>query len=205
MRGGKIEERLYLYDMPSLGIEKTDMPNMADLIARHKARYYLVGFFCRPGMKVLDFPCGSGYGSEVLAPFGIRYEGRDIDDVTLHYCRAKYDGIFGHGDLALPHLTADFYDIIACIVGLEHIDEYAQENLIYNFFMALRPGGILVVSTPEKQGETINQYHRHELTNREFYALLEDNFCDVQVLEHKDTLHNGTQTNLLMGICRKEG
>ena len=69
MRGGTNEERLYLNDLHSHGVLRTNMPNMKDLVARHKARYHLAAFVARPDMKVLDFPCGSGYGAEILDNF----------------------------------------------------------------------------------------------------------------------------------------
>ena len=204
MRGGTNEERLYLDSMPELGIERTNMPNMTELVARHKARYYLVGFFCRPGMRVLDFPCGSGYASEILGPLGVEYEGKDLDLTTISYCRAKYSGVFSVGDLMNPELVESFYDVVACIDGLEHIEKSYQENLLRAFHWTMKPDGILIVSTPEKKGETVNPYHKHELTNLEFRGLLGSVFSNYQILRVEDTLHNGTKTNLMMGVCRKK-
>jgi len=190
--------------MESLGIQRTEMPNMQELIARHKSRYYLVGFFCRPGMRVLDFPCGSGYGSDILKEFGVDYMGMDCDDITLHYCRANYKGIFSKADLKDPFLIESYYDIIACIDGIEHIEKECQENALRAFHWALKDGGKLIISSPEKKGQTVNPYHKGEMTKIEFMCLLSKVFGNYQILEVKDKLHNGMQTTLLFGICVKE-
>ena len=210
IRGGNNGERLYLHDDKLdyndniVIVKKTDMPNMDRLIARHKGRYYIPAAFCRPRMKVLDFPCGSGYGSEILSPFGVYYEGMDFDGATLLYADLHYSGNFSVQDLTNPHLKERHYDLIACIEGLEHIEERFQQRLVENLYSALVYGGVLVITTPEISGETVNQYHKHELTREEFEKLLKDRFKDVQILAMKDEVHTGTKTNLLFGICYKE-
>lgn len=209
-RGGKDEERLYLYDSKfDCGddvciVRHTDMPQIAYISARHKGRYCIPAMFCRPGWKVLDFPCGSGYGSEIFEQVtSVQYEGRDSDLPTLEYAKNFYRGAFLFDDLREPHLSERYYNLIACVEGLEHIEHIFQSKLIKYFFDALVQGGILTVTTPEKKEETTNQYHKHELTKNEFSELLNLNFLDVQMLSIKDTLHNGVETNLLWGICQK--
>ncbi len=208
--GGSNEERLYLYDLKFdcdddiIVVKKTDFPHMDHLIARHKGRYCIPAAFCRPRMMVPDFPCGSGYGAEILRPFGVHYEGRDVDKATIQYCRETQQAHFEVEDLTNPHLDQRAYDVIACIEGLEHIEERFQQRLIEHFYSALVYGGILVITTPERSGETVNQYHKHELTREEFEKLLKDRFKDTQILAIKDKVHTGTKTNLLFGICYKE-
>ena len=209
-RGGKDEERLYLFDKTFdcgdeiVFVKRTDMPNMDDLIARHYSRYFVPAIFVRPGDRVLDFPCGSGYGQRILTMCGAEYEGRDVDEPTIEYCELTQLGEFIQDDLKDPHLKDRGYNVIACIDGLEHIERRYQERLIGYFHKALKHGGTLVITTPEKTGETVNPYHKHELTRQEFIALLETWFIDIQVLVKQDVLHNGQQTRLKFGICQKE-
>jgi len=205
MRGGSNEERLYLFDSPEDDVNKTLMPNMDQLIARHKSRYHLAAFLARPGMNVLDFPCGSGYGRELLGD--VYYDGKDNDWKTLRYGQRFYDGVFGMDDLTCPQLIKNYYDLILCIDGLEHIDTEYHEPLINAFSEALVPGGRLLVSTPEAQGDsgpsTSNPYHLWELEFDDFYDLLYTQFDDVQVIEYEDVLHNGVKTNCMYAIARR--
>jgi 2-polyprenyl-3-methyl-5-hydroxy-6-metoxy-1,4-benzoquinol methylase len=216
-RGGINEERLFLYDLDFLygenyvSVRRTNMPNMTDIIARHKARYMLPAFFCRPGMRVLDFPCGSGYGIEIMGSAGILYDGFDYDRVTINYCRQIYyqhpSAKFYVENMEYSFLDKEKYDVIACIEGIEHIESDFQEELICEFHKALKPQGILVISTPEAQesGKSkANPYHHGELTRKDFEGLLGKSFSNIQILSHLETLHNGQVTNCLYGICRKE-
>jgi len=222
-RGGADTERLYLRDMdfviPSTGervvVETTDIPgiDMGDLIARHKGRYYQVGLFCRPGQQVLDFPCGSGYAAQVLAPLGVRYEGLEFDPITVEYARRMYGNDatrFNVGDLRQPNLEKERYDNIACIEGLEHIEMEYQDGLIAALKDALKPGGVLVVSSPENptgsSGKSAhNKYHLGELTRADFLALLHRHFqpADVELVTYKAHLSTHVRTTCFYGICHK--
>ena len=208
-RGGKSEERLYIWDDKfDCGddiciVRKTDMPDLENIIARHEARYYLVASFCRPGMKVLDFPCGSGYGSEIINDFDVEYEGRDNDAPSIEYAKLHYCGEFSVDDLKSPHFVDRTYDVICCVEGIEHIDHLYQSRLVKYFYEALIHGGTLIVTTPEK-GEGVNPHHSHEMNRTEFEALLHEAFIDVQMIIRSDVNHKQEKTNFMTAICRKE-
>ena len=215
-RGGTNEERLYLTDLEFFHndkrviVKKTDMPGIENIIYRHKARYSLVAFYARPGMRVLDFPCGSGYAYDMLK--GVDYEGRDNDEFTIRYAQKHYNNsekTFSVDDLTSPHLRNDYYDIIACIEGIEHIELAYQKPAIEKLFKAVKPGGILIVScpaAPKKSGPSLtNTYHKGELTKTDFAKLMEEVDFDPVIITQKDILHNGEEAILLYGICHKEG
>jgi len=211
--GGSNEERLYLYDAEfiyngtNVQVKKTAMPNLREIVARHKARYHLGAFLCRPGMKVLDFPCGSGYGYEIL-PKSVFYEGKDIDEVTIEYCNRLFQNKFSVGDLRNPSLEYCSYDLIMCIEGLEHIEREHQSTLINAFYDALDKGGKLLITTPEGNSEPsrTNHYHLCELAEGDFYRVLSKIFGDgnVQIIRLSDVLHNGERKTCLYGIAEKE-
>ena len=210
-RGGIDEERLYLHDLKfDCGddiciVKKTDMPDINRVCARHGSRYQFAGTFARPGIKVLDFPCGSGYGSVILQLTGnMYYDGRDNDEVSIEYAKQFYRGEFKVDDLTNPHLENRVYDLIACIEGLEHIEQIHQSRLIKHFYDALVHGGTLVITTPERDGEITNPYHKWELGKLEFEALLKTQFNDVQIIVKKDIDHKGNKTRFLYGIARKK-
>lgn len=224
--GARSEGRLYLYDATfkhngeQVIVKKKVLDNIEDTIFRHIQRYYLPAFFLRRGMTVLDFPCGSGYGSEILGKDTVKYFGMDLDGPTVSYCEKIYKGqsnkAFVENDLTKP-VFYSCYDLIACIEGIEHIEEQYQGPLIKAFYDVLKPNGTLVVSSPERTNDPsdllspssttpwypINKWHKHEMTMKEFTFILTSYFEDVQILSHKSILHNGTESNCLYGVCRK--
>ena len=211
--GGTDLERLFLED--SQWANKTDIPgvDMADLIARHKGRYALCGLFLRPGFRFLDFPCGSGYASELLAPWEPDYYGQDLDETSVIHAAQTYAkfGVFNVGDLMQPDLPALFFNTIACIEGLEHIEQKYQAPLISAFWKALKPGGTLIVSSPEAEvsgPNPDNPFHLWELSRADFAELLQDEFGDdldweVEIISHTATLSTGKKQTCLYAVCHK--
>ncbi|KFN51317.1 class I SAM-dependent methyltransferase [Arenimonas composti] len=144
--------------------------------------------FARPlaaGRRVLDAACGEGYGSALLAAAGARSVlGVDLDGATVEHARGRYGDAanlrFEVADAAaLDALPDAGFDLITSFETLEHLQ--AQEALLAGFARLLAPGGILLVSTPDKRqysdatGES-NPHHVRELYREEFEALLADAF-----------------------------
>jgi len=231
--GEKDTERLFLEtadiyshsQSKTITVKKTELPDMPDLIARHKARYGLVALFCRPGLKVLDFPCGSGYGGAILQIYGVLYEGRDNDPVAIEYANHVYrrsdyyqdrfaeQPVFIKDILSAPSLLEGRYDVIACIEGIEHIGPEDQKAAVRAFYKALKPGGVLIMSSPEVQGGPIsgpsetNKYHKWELTRCDLNLLLYEggfNLYDIDIITQVNKLHTGETANCFYAVCRKD-
>jgi SAM-dependent methyltransferase len=56
---------------------------------------------------------------------------------------------FSYGDLTKPHAT-NKYDLILCVDVMEHILE--DVDVFRNFHQAMKPGALLLISTPSDQG-----------------------------------------------------
>lgn len=222
LRGGAqlaiylFDDEFTLDDGTQVKVAESNIPTasagMDDVILRHKARYGLVSLYCRPKRRLLDFPCGSGYSSELLSQFRILYEGLDVDRATVEYARRHYGGHgnFDVGDLCSPQLPRQRYDVVACIEGLEHIKPQFQEPLIEACCAALKPGGTFVVSSPQAIGASgpseSNPEHLWELSRRDFVDLLHSSFGQdgVEIISQRGiVLTTGITTNCLYGICHR--
>lgn len=138
-----------------------------------------------PGRRVLDAACGEGYGSALLAAAGAASVlGVDIDPAAVAHAASRYAGVaslrFEAGDAtALQALPASSFDLITSFETLEHVQ--AQEAMLDGFARLLAPGGVLLVSTPDKHTYTdltgvANPHHVRELYRDEFETMLAARF-----------------------------
>ncbi|MFN8533587.1 MAG: class I SAM-dependent methyltransferase [Dehalococcoidia bacterium] len=127
---------------------------------------------------VIDYACGSGYGASVLREMlGCRVVGFDIERSVVRYAAKRYAG---------PHfLCADTPACLAersasAVVSVETIEHLVDPaDLIAEFARVLRPGGLLLLTTPDatsRPGTRTSQFHQGELSAGMLRSLLEPHF-----------------------------
>jgi SAM-dependent methyltransferase len=158
----------------------------------HWHRYAWARGFAR-GRRVLDAACGEGYGSALLADVAASVLGVDISDTAVTHARARYAGRpnlrYEQADAtALDALADGSFDLIVSFETLEHVE--AQEALVAGFARLLAPGGLLLLSSPDRQTYSDargyrNEHHVRELYRGELEALLGRHFGAVRLYAHK--------------------
>lgn len=153
-----------------------------DVYAEHLYRYRLAQLHCA-GAKVLDAACGAGYGARMLKDAGAAsVEGVDIDGASIRRAERDYGGPgirFRTGDvLRLPFGNGTF-DVVVTFETIEHVPDGAV--WLREAARVLRPGGRLIVSTPNREvtnpgvlfgGKVFNPYHAFEYSLGEFVGEL---------------------------------
>ncbi len=158
----------------------------------HMHRYaWACGFAA--GKRVLDAACGEGYGSALLAQTAASVTGVDIDETTVAHANRRYADranlSFRQGDVTrLDDLPDQAFDLVVSFETLEHVE--AQEQMLAGFARMLAPGGILLVSSPDKAEYSDrtgfeNPYHVRELYRDEFETMLAAEFPHVRLLGQK--------------------
>ncbi len=143
------------------------------------ARYQLACQFAK-NKVILDAGCGSGYGSETLAKAGAKkVYGIDLADRSVRYSQAHHSHknlVFRQGDLSKLDFPDNFFDLVCTFETIEHIKNY--EHAVNEFYRVLKPGGLLIISTPNKAiyspgtKKPFYPFHYHEFYFSDFKKML---------------------------------
>ena len=159
--------------------EKSDQ----DTFMEHIYRYSFALPYAR-NKDVLDIACGEGYGTAALLAGGARsVVGIDIDAEAVEHARRKYNLQTRVGSAEEIPAADDEFDVVVSFETIEHVAN--PERFLDECVRVCRPGGQLVISTPNKNvyldGEAPNQYHLSEMTPEEFMSCLSSRFKKVNL------------------------
>ncbi|MBV9390948.1 MAG: class I SAM-dependent methyltransferase, partial [Verrucomicrobia bacterium] len=166
----------------------------------HVPRYVLASSLALE-KRVLDFGCGAGFGSSLLAEKANSVLAVDNSRDALQWAARFYSRPnlqFEPNDDLGAGLPPASFDLIVCFEVVEHLRTEGQAALIENFSRMLTPDGLLLVSTPNPNATRLygpNPYHLAELRKDQFEGLLKSRFRFVAVSEQKalpSVIFNGT-------------
>lgn len=136
-------------------------------------------------LKILDFGCGSGYGTRALK--------EHFNDVTAF--DVYPDGYTPKGiDVCqdIEKIKKKKYDVITCFEVIEHVDAPAQETLMNDLSDLLTNTGTLFISTVRKMTppptENRRREHIRELTFEELLSYCNSKFNNVYTFGQIDQL-----------------
>ncbi|KKM08854.1 hypothetical protein SY88_22405 [Clostridiales bacterium PH28_bin88] len=164
------------------------LEHTAELFVKHMSRYLLAQSPCK-GKRILDAGCGAGYGAAFLAANGARaVVGIDISPEAIAYARENFQAanlVFQVGDCCNLRFPDHEFDGVVAMEIIEHLDRYPQ--FLAEVKRVLKPGGFLLVSTPNKevwspqQPQPVNPHHVIEFTLDQFRQVLGRYFQEVAV------------------------
>jgi SAM-dependent methyltransferase len=170
---------------------------------RHEAAYRWALPHLR-GRTVLEVGCGEGYGAAMIAGVAARVTGVDYDTITVAHAAAHYpQARFVRASLAALPVRCAVVDVVATLQVIEHVWDHAE--FLAECRRVLRPGGTLVVTTPNRltfspgSGEhdrPRNPFHTVEFTAAQLARLLTRCGFDVHLVAG---LHAGSRLAALDG------
>ncbi|PKR77022.1 SAM-dependent methyltransferase [Halalkalibacillus sediminis] len=192
-----------------------EMDPLNPLLLEHIARYQFALPYIKKG-RVLDLASGSGFGTHMIAKRRKKQIdeviGVDIDKDAVKYAIDNYYhplSTYRTADATNPELVEELgtFDTILSFETLEHIEE--EQTLLDNYYRLLKPGGILIVSTPFGEGRGVpsgQRFHVHQLTQEEFRNLF-TNYEEVEYFYQNGVLiepkREGAYYPLGIAVCTK--
>lgn len=160
------------------------------LFCWHLARYHFAAPYA-VGKRLLDVGCGEGYGSALLARQAREVVGVDYSPAAVMHARKAYldEGAgnlrFEIADASALDSALGRFDVITCFEVIEHIEN--QNDVLSGLASALRPGGVLILSTPNSIVEQLferitdfkHPYHVGLLTPSDLRRSLRKHFSQV--------------------------
>jgi SAM-dependent methyltransferase len=158
-----------------------------ELAYEHLHRYFFALRWAR-GKSVLDVASGSGYGAALLAGVADRVWALDIDWPAVALARSNCaDGMLGFAQADAVHLpiAAHCLDLVVAFEVIEHLRD--PEGLVSEVARVLKPGGVALLSTPDKAVYTdargyVNPFHVREFYRDEFHEMLKARFSVVRMM-----------------------
>jgi SAM-dependent methyltransferase len=157
-------------------------PNFASRMYQEHIARYLFASQLTAGKSVIDIGCGVGYGSRRLAELGARsVRAFDLSEVaikhaTIHYAHPNVTFETGNAE----EFSVDRqFDVAVCFELIEHVRH--PDKVLANIKRALRPDGILVMSTPRALEEKRTHFHEHEFGLDEFVEAIGNHFSNVEI------------------------
>lgn len=143
--------------------------------------------------KVLDFGCGSGYGTSYIADYCKEIVGVDISDEAISYANSNYKSpnlsftcIETIELLPLPFMDKEF-DVVISFQVIEHIED--TDNYLKQIHRVLKPGGQLIIVTPDRSTRLFsfqkpwNMWHVKEYTRESLAEVVSPYFREKENLK----------------------
>lgn len=182
-----------------------------DHLTYHLVRYKFASRMIRLGDVVLDYGCGTGYGSRFMAEYAHQVHGVDADEKSIRCAKSQYqlDNLEFHCDNYLDRQPITRYHLITCMEVVEHFHRDHAIILLNRLAGLLVSDGILVLSTPRfkpipERSPVRAKNHLHEYTFDDLNDLLSSVFRRHLIFTQTDeiiSMGNPSVCWTYIGVC----
>ncbi|MDC0547771.1 class I SAM-dependent methyltransferase [Opitutales bacterium] len=195
--------------------ERQVAPNLSLIRKDHLARYKFAAEKINSREKILDFACGTGYGSFLLAKScnGSEVTACDISVEALDYARTNYfnqNVKYLQNDCNKPTICFESYDSAISFETIEHLEN--PKVFLNSLCQSLCSGGKIFISCPNQDVEPFDKskypfHFKHYTQSQMQKLLLEAGFENISFYTQKDSLNceikQGTDGKYIIATANK--
>jgi len=166
-----------------------------DHLTYHLARYKFASRLLQSTDNVLDYGCGTGYGTRLMRDYARYVYGVDNNEACIEKAHQRYGESFGVWDLLnlIQEPLDAAFDVITCFEVIEHMASDAANDLLFQLSNCLTKHGFLILSTPRAKPMELRsvyrkRFHTHEYKWDELHALLCRHFARVLPFTQTDEI-----------------
>jgi 2-polyprenyl-3-methyl-5-hydroxy-6-metoxy-1,4-benzoquinol methylase len=156
--------------------ERQAPKNLDETELTHLVRYKFALDFISDDDVVLDAPCGSGYGTNLLTKKSKKVYGVDIFQPAIDHANElflnDYNCFFACDVLDMSMFVDYNFSVVVSFEGIEHVRD--PDKFLLEIKRILTPDGMLIISTPKKPHGS--PFHIVEFTLDEFKKILSKYF-----------------------------
>lgn len=179
----------------------------------HMERYWVISNHIGPDNIVLDIGAAGGWGGYLLAKKSKKCFIVDIDPGAIERAKKNFPAVnitYVIDDVLKLQFPDNMFDVISACELIEHLDETDQDQMLKELKRVLKPGGILAISTPERNRSIIRrlgfQYpgHKHEMCLGEFVDMV-SRFFVIKEIYGQDVGRRMFSVHVMKKILRLVG
>lgn len=126
---------------------------------------------------VLDVPSGMGWGTSLLKGYKEVY-GLEKCEEAVEYAKSHYPGNYTAGNMTDIPYDENFFDLVICLEGFEHITFLEGQKFIQQVKRILKKDGKMIMTVPllNNRRTSRNPFHLCEYYEPELKDILEREF-----------------------------
>lgn len=149
------QEKYYLEYLIRHEKEKKSKFSLLGIHHKHLDDYIRTGITkIAKGSKILDAGCGINAWPTKSMRKNFTIEGIDGEEDAVNFCKKHYSGKYVHGDLYKMPYKNSMFDAVTMREVIEHFKK--PEVAVKEVYRILKPGGILVLTTPNYDSIKLN-------------------------------------------------